>query len=106
MRGLSYCGTRVDGLVFKIPTLMPAKKCSRCKQHRCTCCDRQDFETHALTDWVSSAADTILLSQFYKANPGRYKEILAEARTWKESKQSVSASNNKFLVNAGLTKKT
>ena len=106
MIGLSYCATRVSALVFKIPTLMPVKKCSRCKQHRCTCCGKQDFETHSLTDWVSSAADTMLLSEFYKANPERYQEILTEARTWKASKQSVSASNNKFLVNAGLTKKT
>jgi len=104
VRGLSYCATRVDGLVFKIPTLMPDNKCLRCKQHRCTCCGKQDFETDGFGDWVSSANDTILLSQFYAANPQRYKEILAEARTWKESKQSVSASNNKFLVNAGLTK--
>jgi hypothetical protein len=118
VRGPSYWARRVDGLVYKITTFMPAKRCTHCNQKRCRCCSTQDLETdgwggeflHSVVkkagDAATSAADTMLVNSYFKANPDRFQEVLKEAQAWKAKgkTQEFSASQSLFLVDAGLVR--
>ena len=57
---------------------------------------------HSAGASMASAADTMLVNQYFTAHPDKWKEVLEAAHAWKKTtKLPVSDSQNPFLVATG-----